>query len=92
MHPVVHVSQLKRHVPYNTPVSASLAALASAHPVPIVPEQILKKALIPHGSATPSRTPTSLGAAVIKRLMPIIIQVAIIPLIHTFMGSTRNTF
>lgn len=55
VHPVVHVSQLRKHVPANTPVSTSITSLALATDVAVEPLQILERAFIPHGGATARR-------------------------------------
>ena len=55
VHPVVHVSQLKKHVPPLTPVSTSLASLASVTDIALEPLQIIERAYVPHGGATATR-------------------------------------
>jgi len=55
VHPVVHVSQLKKHVPPLTPVSTSLASLASVTDIALEPLQIIEHAYVPHGGATATR-------------------------------------
>lgn len=55
VHPVVHVSQLKKHIPPNTPVSASLASLAALTDITIEPLQFLERALVPDAGATAER-------------------------------------
>jgi hypothetical protein len=55
VHPVVHVSQLKKHVPANTPVSSSITSLADVTDMIVQPLQIIERAFIPHGSTTARR-------------------------------------
>lgn len=55
VHPVVHVSQLKKHVPANTPVSTSLGSLAAITDISLQPLQIVERAFVAHGSATATR-------------------------------------
>lgn len=52
VHQVVHVSQLKKHVPPSTKVSNSLTALADVSDIEVEPLQIVKRAYVPHGGAT----------------------------------------
>lgn len=54
VHPVVHVSQLKRHVPHNTPVSASLNSFTFTSDVVHEPLQLLEHAFVSHAGATAS--------------------------------------
>lgn len=55
IHPVVHVSQLKRHVPANSQVSVDTSVILSDLCTTVVPEQILQQALVPHGAAMAPR-------------------------------------
>ena len=59
VHPVVHVSQLKRHVPPNTQVCPSIASLAVIADNSSEPLQILEHAWVQHGGATASRVRVS---------------------------------
>jgi hypothetical protein len=55
VHPVVHVSQLKRHIPPNTKVSSSIVALDPLPDKPIEPLQIIEHAWVSTGNASASR-------------------------------------
>ena len=55
VHPVVHVSQLKRQVPETTQVHASLHLCEPNSSAAMHPEQLLATAMINHGAATARR-------------------------------------
>lgn len=55
IHPVVHVSQLKHHVPANAQVCLDVSILESDFVAALVPEQILERALIFHQATTVTR-------------------------------------
>lgn len=55
VHPVVHVSQLKKYVPPHIPVSTSLASLAAIADIAVQPLRIVEQAFVPHGSAAATR-------------------------------------
>lgn len=54
IHPVIHVSQLKLHIPPTAQVSADSPAQVDSL-MALSPVQVLRRALIPHGGATATR-------------------------------------
>jgi hypothetical protein len=55
VHPVVHVSQLKKHIPANTQVHTSLNLMSDDPIFALVPAKVLCRSLIPHGVGTATR-------------------------------------
>ncbi|KAK8461936.1 hypothetical protein SEVIR_1G118001v4 [Setaria viridis] len=55
IHPVVHVSQLKKHVSATTPISSELPSLPVDSPAPVQPVALLDHRLIQHGSTSVSQ-------------------------------------
>ena len=55
VHPVIHVSQLKRHIPPHVPISSSLASISSEPDVPVQPLMVLERAYVAHAGATTAR-------------------------------------
>jgi hypothetical protein len=55
VHPVVHVSQLKRQVPTSVQVQTNLNIFSGDPAFALTPVQFLETALVPHGEATVSR-------------------------------------
>jgi hypothetical protein len=51
VHPVVHVSQIKKHIPANTQVHTSLNLMSDDPIFALVPAKVLWRSLIPHGAA-----------------------------------------
>jgi len=54
IHPVIHVSQLKLHVPPSVQVSSALPDQLDSV-LPLCPLEVLRRALVPHGGATTVR-------------------------------------
>lgn len=52
LHPVFHVSQLKPHVPDNSPVVSTLPEAMGSEEVVLVPESILERHLVKKGNVT----------------------------------------
>jgi hypothetical protein len=55
VHPVVHVSQIKKHIPANTQVHTSLNLMSDDPIFALVPAKVLCRSLIPHGAGTATR-------------------------------------
>lgn len=55
VHPVVHVSQLKRQVPPQTQVHTSLNLMSTDPAFALVPAQILRKTMVPSGAGKATR-------------------------------------
>lgn len=56
IHPVVHVSQLKRHIPPGHQVSEDLSVVHTDPMAVVEPVLVLDKAWVPHGAGTSSRS------------------------------------
>ena len=55
IHPVVHVSQLKRHIPATHPVSTDLSSVATDPEAPTQPVRVIQRALKAMGGAATTR-------------------------------------
>ncbi|WVZ53598.1 hypothetical protein U9M48_004515 [Paspalum notatum var. saurae] len=55
IHLVVHVSQLKKHIPAQTPVHSDLSSLATDPEHVLLPVHVLQRALVAHGGRTAKR-------------------------------------
>jgi hypothetical protein len=55
IHPVVHVSQLKKHVPPQTQVSSELDSIVHGHVIAVAPIQVLEQLFVPRAGSTAKR-------------------------------------